>query len=463
MQKTPFYLAVIISLFWPAFCTNVGQSGDVAGCTPAGTTAPAWSANVKYGVDSKIVYNNKLYQCLQAHTSQADWFPTAVPDLWATPTPCGVTEWSTQTLYKVGSEVTWNGVTYVCIQGHESQHNWDPAATPALWNIAVPSGLNPGPPSCTVTEVNGFRKRHIESVAGVEGTGTIIKVVIDQANEITGSGETASGRSSQSLRVQIGADELITESTTLFANGTTVGSIHWGSLIQGANSASFTVINSTVSGSIDGRAFNPFNATADKTGAGVTFVDGGPSPVLTAVPGVNATMRGLSDIISTALKSCPSDAPSSNSPPYANATMTLFRRAADRSQDHGHFSSTYSDGGCDTCKLAASAAVIAAEVGCVAATCWWSFGVGCVACTAAAVAAEVTAIAACEFSSACCPVNCGRGSYPLNPPTCCRGGESCLDGNGHCCSAGQPACAGKACNASMISGADAVTSFNARV
>lgn len=41
-----------------------------------------WTVGVTYPVDTRIRYGEKLYKCLQAHTSQADWIPTATPALW---------------------------------------------------------------------------------------------------------------------------------------------------------------------------------------------------------------------------------------------------------------------------------------------------------------------------------------------------------------------------------------------
>ena len=43
---------------------------------------PAWAAGVAYAVGQRIQYNGKLYKCVQAHTSQADWTPDATPALW---------------------------------------------------------------------------------------------------------------------------------------------------------------------------------------------------------------------------------------------------------------------------------------------------------------------------------------------------------------------------------------------
>lgn len=41
-----------------------------------------WEPSVSYAVDNLRAYDNKLYKCLQAHTSQADWTPDITPALW---------------------------------------------------------------------------------------------------------------------------------------------------------------------------------------------------------------------------------------------------------------------------------------------------------------------------------------------------------------------------------------------
>ena len=44
---------------------------------------PAWKADTAYTADDRIRYGEKLYRCVQAHTSQSDWTPDATPALWA--------------------------------------------------------------------------------------------------------------------------------------------------------------------------------------------------------------------------------------------------------------------------------------------------------------------------------------------------------------------------------------------
>lgn len=44
---------------------------------------PVWSPNSReYVADARVQYNVKLYKCLQAHTSQADWTPDVAVSLW---------------------------------------------------------------------------------------------------------------------------------------------------------------------------------------------------------------------------------------------------------------------------------------------------------------------------------------------------------------------------------------------
>lgn len=41
-----------------------------------------WEVGTKYVVGDRRRHDGKVYKCLQAHTSQADWEPPAVPALW---------------------------------------------------------------------------------------------------------------------------------------------------------------------------------------------------------------------------------------------------------------------------------------------------------------------------------------------------------------------------------------------
>ena len=44
---------------------------------------PSWVSAKSYVKDERVIYEGTLYKCLQAHTSQDGWTPTAAPSLWA--------------------------------------------------------------------------------------------------------------------------------------------------------------------------------------------------------------------------------------------------------------------------------------------------------------------------------------------------------------------------------------------
>ena len=432
-------LVQILLFLLTSFCLGQGlDARDVPGCTPSTTSAPAWAAGVSYTPPELVYYNDILYECVQAHTSSPQWTPPATPDLWQTPTPCRTTAWQTQTIYQIGSMVIYNGAIYTCIQAHTSEVTWTPDSTPALWQLTsgTPSNGNTST-TCISSDDNGIFEEHLKIVEFGNSTAVNITIYIDQVIQPTDNTSEAFGGAFLSLEIFLGSNELYTHHTEIYANGSVHATIHWGPIVHGATLATFDIFNNTITGNIDNRTFDPFSISQNVST--VMFTDGGPSPMLTAPAGLNATLQlfpNLVDRVSRALTSCISSAV-----PSGNSTQSMVRRGLDRSQDPGHFSATYSSGACEGCKIAAVAAIAASEVACDASTCWWSFGLGCVACTAAAAIAVPGAIEGCEASSLCCPINCGSGF----PPTCCFGGEICLDHNGHCCSSDQQACVGTTC------------------
>ena len=137
--------------------------------TPTGScTAPAYSNSQVYTGGQQVSYNG--------HTWTAKWWtqgeapstggsgvwqddgpcggsggtptptstptptPTSTPTATATPTPTptptmsgSAQPWAPNVAYTVGDEVTYNGVTYKCLQSHTSQVGWEPPNAPALW------------------------------------------------------------------------------------------------------------------------------------------------------------------------------------------------------------------------------------------------------------------------------------------------------------------------------------------
>lgn len=43
---------------------------------------PRWKTDTAYSLDDRVSYEETLYKCVQAHTSQSDWTPDATPALW---------------------------------------------------------------------------------------------------------------------------------------------------------------------------------------------------------------------------------------------------------------------------------------------------------------------------------------------------------------------------------------------
>ena len=44
---------------------------------------PAWASGTVYEAGYRVQHGDKLYRCIQAHTSQEDWAPDAAASLWA--------------------------------------------------------------------------------------------------------------------------------------------------------------------------------------------------------------------------------------------------------------------------------------------------------------------------------------------------------------------------------------------
>lgn len=80
---------------------------------------PLWDASAAYTAGQRVRYADTLYKCLQAHTAQADWTPSAAPNLWAkvlTDPSGAILPWEqpeSTNPYMTGDKVTHNGKTWV--------------------------------------------------------------------------------------------------------------------------------------------------------------------------------------------------------------------------------------------------------------------------------------------------------------------------------------------------------------
>lgn len=76
-----------------------------------------WQTGVPYAVGDRRKYDGLLYRCVQAHTSQADWIPPAVPALWVRTSTEEWPEWIQPTgahdAYNKGDKVSHNGAHWI--------------------------------------------------------------------------------------------------------------------------------------------------------------------------------------------------------------------------------------------------------------------------------------------------------------------------------------------------------------
>ncbi len=99
-----------------------------------------WIANESVSVGDRRVFDGNLYECRQAHVTQADWTPPATPALRALveeepvePDPPEAPEWKAGVAYKIGDRVIYQGKEYSCRQSHTAQVGWEPPKVLALW------------------------------------------------------------------------------------------------------------------------------------------------------------------------------------------------------------------------------------------------------------------------------------------------------------------------------------------
>ena len=107
---------------------------------------PEWEAGVAYKVGERVKYDGKLYRCVQAHTSQADWHPDIVPPLWTplqaeggdddpTTIPVWVQPTGAQDAYNKGDRVWYPDASGQVWESTMDGNVWSPEAYPAGWKL----------------------------------------------------------------------------------------------------------------------------------------------------------------------------------------------------------------------------------------------------------------------------------------------------------------------------------------
>lgn len=113
-----------------AFVT-MAEHGEIDGVTASEHAAlfSPWAESVAYTEGALRFHGGKLYRCVQAHISQADWKPDAAPSLWtsvsdpAEPYPAWSQPVGAHDAYNKGDTVTHYGTKWV--SEHDS-NVWEP-------------------------------------------------------------------------------------------------------------------------------------------------------------------------------------------------------------------------------------------------------------------------------------------------------------------------------------------------
>lgn len=93
---------------------------------------PIWHTNTAYNINDRIRYDDVLYKCVQAHTSQDDWTPDVTKALWVVVSLDEFPEWVQPTgahdAYSKGDKVSHNGKHW---QSNVDGNVWEP---PTMWD-----------------------------------------------------------------------------------------------------------------------------------------------------------------------------------------------------------------------------------------------------------------------------------------------------------------------------------------
>ena len=97
---------------------------------------PRYVVGKAYEIGNRFQYEGILYQVIQAHTSQEDWIPSALPALYKLVSIEEYPEWVQPTgahdAYNKGDKVTYNNLHYISsIDGNV----YSPEAYPAGWEL----------------------------------------------------------------------------------------------------------------------------------------------------------------------------------------------------------------------------------------------------------------------------------------------------------------------------------------
>ena len=101
---------------------------------------PEWATDTAYKAGDRRRYGEKLYKCLQDHTSQADWTPDAAPSLWVEiAKPGEIPVWRRPTgahdAYNTGDKVHYETAEDPVYRSTKDANVYSPAEWPEGWEL----------------------------------------------------------------------------------------------------------------------------------------------------------------------------------------------------------------------------------------------------------------------------------------------------------------------------------------
>ena len=103
---------------------------------------PVWAAGIEYASNVRLRYGEKLYRCVQAHTSQTGWEPDKTPALWTeVAKPGEIPVWrqptGAQDAYNKGDRVHYPDADGPVYESLIDGNVWSPVAYPAGWEVVA--------------------------------------------------------------------------------------------------------------------------------------------------------------------------------------------------------------------------------------------------------------------------------------------------------------------------------------
>ena len=229
-----------------------------------------WSTGTSYPVGYFVVYDNKLYQCINANSdtewTESNWTPIGSTD------GIGINNWSANTLYKVGNLVINETTLYQCNTEHTSGETFDETES-ANWIVLSgekgDKGYSPAASvaqtdtGCTITVTDALGTTTANLINGTDGVSPVANVTPTE-NGCVVTVTDSSGTTTANL------SNGITPHIDVTTKHWFIGDVDTGIIAEGVTTISSTSVTYTGTLSIDGWVGDTAPYTQDVTISGIT-------------------------------------------------------------------------------------------------------------------------------------------------------------------------------------------------